>query len=156
MLRMIAHCAAVAAVAGLAAAPVAAAEILRSATAGEERRAAFAGATLRFDLGGPTAAAPHARLGVGQLRYQRDGSGAFASQGGPGLPIAAGFVQGRLNLFVGGEPLSRIERRLNVTGSTTTLLLIGGIAAGAIAVALLVDGDDDGPCPPGVEVCAFD
>ena len=154
--RLIAHCAAVAAVAGLAASPAAAAEDLRSATTGEQHRAAFAGATLRFDLGGPSAAAPQARLGVGLMRYRRDGSGALANQGGPDLPIATGFVQGRPNLLVGGQPLSRIERRLNVTGSTTTLLLIGGIAAGAIAVALLVHGDDDGPCPPGVEVCAFD
>jgi hypothetical protein len=155
MSKSIAHVAAVAA-AILAAAPAAAADDLRSAAVGQQHRAAFVGATVRLDLDGPAAAVPQGRLGVGLMRYQRDGRGAFVSDGGPGLPLAAGLAEGRLSLFVGGEPLSRIERRLNAAGSTRTLLIIGGIAAGAIAVALLVGGDDSGPCPPGVEVCIAD
>lgn len=122
----------------------------------EQHRAAFAGATLRLELGGRAAKAPEARLGIGFSDYRRDASGFVAASGGPRLPIEAGLAAGRVQLFIGGERLSRLDRRLGAAGSTKkTLLVVGGIALGAAAAVLLLDGDgDDNPCPPGVEVCA--
>lgn len=123
----------------------------------EQRRAAFAGATLRLALDG-RAAAPQARLGIGFSRYGRDGTGALVGRGGPSLPLEAGIGEGRLQFFVGGEPASRIERRLGADGSSTTaLIVVGGLAVGVVAAVLLTRGDEDdrNPCPPGVEVCAF-
>lgn len=122
----------------------------------EQHRAAFAGATLRLTLDGRGRSAPQARLGIGFTQYGRDGSGMLVARGAPRLPLEAGIATGRLQLFVGGEPASRIERRLSANGRTTALFVVGGLAVGALAIVLLASGDDDdGPCPPGVEVCAF-
>lgn len=121
----------------------------------EQHRAAFAGAVLRLEFGGRAARGPEARLGVGFSDYRRDAAEFVTASGGPRLPVEAGLANGRLELFLGREPLSRLDRRLGAAGSTTkTLLAVGGIAVGAAAAVLLLDGDgDDGPCPPGVEVC---
>jgi hypothetical protein len=124
----------------------------------EPHRAAFAGAVLRLELGGRRARAPEARLGIGFNDYRRDPAGFLAASGGPRLPLEAGLAGGRLQWFVGGERASQLDRRLGASGSTRkTLFVVGGIAVGAAAAFLLLDGDgdgDDGPCPPGVEVCA--
>lgn len=141
-----------AAVIAMAASPAAAAEDPRFGGTAERHRAAFAGATFRLPLGGPAAAAPEARLGIGFADYSRDGTGALVG-GGHALPLQAGMSDGRLRLFVGGERLSRLERRLGVTDGETALLAAGGLAAGVLAVVLLSGGGEDGPCPPGVEVC---
>ena len=122
----------------------------------EQHRAAFAGATLRLTLDGRGRTAPQARLGIGFTQYGRDGSGALVARGAPRLPLEAGIATGRLQFYVGGEPASRIERRLAADGTTTALFVVGGLAVGALAIVLLAsEDDDDGPCPPGVEVCAF-
>ena len=133
--------------------PAAAAEDISGGV--ERHRAAFAGATLRLELGGRAAKAPEARLGIGFSAYQRDAAGFVTSRGGPILPIEAGLRQGRVTLFVGGERFSGLERRLGAAGSTkTVLLVVGGLALAAGAAILLLDKDEeDGPCPPGVEVC---
>ena len=154
-MKRFAFFAAGAAAATLASGPAAAAEDVRTHSGLEQHRAAFAGATVRVDLGGRAAKTPQARLGIGFSPYQRDAVGFPVRSGGPTLPIAAGLASGRVQLFVGRERLSRLERRLGASGSRTTLLVIGGLAVGAAAAVLLLDGDDnDGPCPPGVEVCA--
>jgi hypothetical protein len=146
-------CAACAA-AALAWAPAAARDV--QARDGVERhRAAFAGAVLRLELGGRRAKAPQARLGIGFSDYRRDPAGFLAISGGPRLPLEAGLAGGRLQWFVGGERASQLDRRLGAGSTKKTLLVVGGIAVGAAAAFLLLDGDgDDGPCPPGVEVCA--
>lgn len=122
----------------------------------ERHRAAFAGASLRLELGGPRAKAPAARLGIGYSDYRRDATGFVVSRGGPTLPVEAGLADGRVQLFIGRERFSGLDRRLGAAGSTKkTLFVLGGIAVGAAAALLLLDGDDDdNPCPPGVEVCA--
>lgn len=104
-------------------------------------------------------AAPEASLGVGMLRERRDAAGGYLGTKFSPLTFAVGTRDGRAELFVAGEPLSRAQPRLRVAGESGPLLLLGGIAAGAVAIVLLT-GDDDadengGPCPPGVEVCAF-
>lgn len=148
-------CAACVAAATLAPDRAAAAEDFRARGGLEQHRAAFAGATLRLELGGRAAAAPEARLGIGFSPYQRDSAGFVARSGGPSLPLEAGLADGRLHVFVGGERLSRLEHRLGAAGaSRTTLFLLGGLAVAAAAGVLLLGGDDDdNPCPPGVEVC---
>ena len=122
----------------------------------EQHRAAFAGATVRIPLGGRSAPVPEARLGVGFSHYRLDGSGFLVSRDGPALPIATGFSGGRFDLFVAGRSLAELQREHRLgAGSSTVVLVIGALAAGAAAVVLLTDDDsEDGPCPPGVEVCA--
>ena len=152
-----------AAVAALVAAtPASAAEDYRRLDDSELRRVAFAGATVRLELGGRASARPEARLGLGLVDYRRGRSGADAGRAPPALSIAAGLEGGRLEFLAAGERLSQVQRRLGLAGSgSTALLLVGGLAAGALAVVLLTDGGDDdddnigNPCPPGVEVCAF-
>lgn len=148
-------CAACVAAATLACGPASAQDV--QARDGVERhRAAFAGATVRLELGGPRVRrAPQARLGIGFSDYRRDSAGFISPGGGPRLPLQAGLADGRVQWFVGGERASRLDRRLGAGSTKKTLLVIGGIAVGAAAALLLLDGDgDDGPCPPGVEVCA--
>ena len=122
----------------------------------EQHRAAFAGATVRLSLGGRSAPVPEVRLGVGFSQYRRDGGDFLVSRDGPTLPIATGLSGGHLDLFVGGRSLAGLEREYRLgAGSSTVVLVIGALAAGAAAVVLLTDeGSEDGPCPPGVEVCA--
>jgi hypothetical protein len=122
----------------------------------EQQRAAFAGAVLRLGLDGRGMPAPSARLGIGFTRYDRSSGGAWIGRSGAALPLEAGLSGGRPELFVAGQRLAQIERRLDAAGSNTAaLLVIGALAAGGAALVLLSDGDDDNPCPPGVEVCAF-
>ena len=144
------------AAAALASTSAAATERDRLAGGLEQHQAAFAGATLRLSFGGRSTAAPELRLGIGFSQHRRDAAGFVVSRGGPWLPLQAGMRNGRLELFVGGEPLAEIERRLGADGSgTRTAIIVGGVAIGAAAAILLLDGggDDNNPCPPGVEVC---
>src|SRR5687767_9194574 len=76
--------------------PAAAADDLRTPMTGEAR-AAFAGATVRLALGTPGRQVPQARLGIGFMRYGRDGAGPLVSRGGAALPLAAGLDGGRLS-----------------------------------------------------------
>jgi len=155
MMRQIAL-SSVLAVAAVMSAPASAAELPRTIDHSEQRQAAFAGAAVRLEFGGRTAAAPEARLGIGFSRYQRGGPGAFTSRTGPQLPLEIGLFEGRPTFFVGGERASRMNQRLGFGNSTTPLLLVGGLAVGVLAVVLISGDDDDAnTCPPGVEVCAF-
>lgn len=127
-------------------------------TAGtESNRSAFAGATMRLELGGARRAAPEARLGIGLHHAQRSASGAWLGSRVSPLALAVGVADRRLELFSGGVTLPQAKRRLGMAGDSTPWLVAGGVAAGVLAIVLLTgdDEDDDGPCPPGVEVCAF-
>jgi hypothetical protein len=140
----------------LNAAPAVAADDMR-AQSFVVHRAAVVGGVVRLDLGARSRSAPEARMGIGMTQYQRDGTGALVSLDGPRMPVTAGLAGGRLQLFVGGETLPELERRMRLTGGSAPLLILGGVAVGVLAVVLLTGDDDeaDGPCPPGVEVCAF-
>lgn len=119
----------------------------------DRQTGAFAGGTLRLDFGARRS--PTARLGIGFEHSYRDATGAVARRVQP-PGIELGLRGGRPELFVSGHSVRDVERRLGAAGSTGTLLVIGGLAVGAAAVVVLTSGDDenDGPCPPGVEVCA--
>jgi len=122
----------------------------------EQNRAAFAGATVRVELGGRSAAAPEARLGLGLLQDRRNPASGIVSRTVSRMPIAIGAADGRLQFFSGGEQLSKSQARLGLSGESTALLVAGGIAAGVLVVLLLAKKDDEdkrSPCPPGVEVC---
>ncbi len=138
--------------------PALAAESYRWTAGSEQHRSTFVGATVRVGLGQRKAPAAQARLGIGFVQDRRDSAGEYAGRSITGMPLALGVADRRLQLFAGGVKLSQSQKRLGLTGETTALLAIGGIAAGVIAVILLTGDDDDddaNPCPPGVEVCAF-
>ena len=143
----------------LAGAAPASAQDVNRAAGFHSAPSAFAGATLRLELGASRKAAPEARLGVGIARERRDAAGGYLGTKVSPLTFALGAEDGRAGFFAGNEPLSRTRSRLGMAEGSSPLLLLGGIAAGAVAIVLLTGGDgedeDDGPCPPGVEVCAF-
>ncbi|MFN3389149.1 MAG: hypothetical protein ACK40O_09455 [Allosphingosinicella sp.] len=120
-------------------------------------RSAFAGATIRLELGGARRAAPEARLGIGLHHTQRSASGAWLGSQVSPLALSFGVADRRLEFFPGGAALPQAKRRLGLAGESTPWLVAGGVAAGVLAIVLLTGDDDekDGPCPPGVEVCAF-
>jgi hypothetical protein len=138
--------------------PAWAAEDYRWISGAEQHRPAFAGATLRMELGGRQALAPEARLGIGFLQERRGSTGGYAGRTVSHLPIALGVADGRLQLSTGDERLTKSRERLGLAGDSTVLIVAGGVAAALVAVLLLTNRDDKtatGPCPPGVEVCAF-
>ena len=137
--------------------PAIAADDLRTPITGETR-AAFAGATFRLALGGTGRQAPQARLGIGMIRYGRDGAGPLVSRDGAALPLAAGLDGGRLSFRAGGAALGPGQNRMGLSRTTTIVLVVGGlVAAGAVTALVLLDNDTNAvplnPCPPGVEVC---
>ncbi|MDP8993940.1 MAG: hypothetical protein M3N07_02995 [Pseudomonadota bacterium] len=137
----------------LSASPALAADAAQLQPGLERHSGAFVGATLRFDFG--RRSAPAARLGIGFAHSYSDPAGAVVARS-QASALEIGLSSGRPELFVGGARVRDLERRLGATGSTTTLLVLGGLAVGAAALVMLSDDEDerDGPCPPGVEVCA--
>lgn len=135
----------------LAASP-AAADPLHGA-AFDRQTGAFAGGTLRLQFGPSASRAPAARLNLGFEHSYRDASGAVTRRvQPPGLEL--GLRGGRPELFVSGQSLRDVERRLGA-GPGAAILVIGGVALGGAAVAMLGSGGGErpSPCPPGVEVC---
>ena len=119
----------------------------------DRQTGAFAGGTLRCQFGPSSSRAAAARLGLGFEHSYRDASGGVTRRvRPPGLEL--GLRGGRPELFVSGQSVRDVERRLGA-GPGAAMLVNGGLALGGAAVVMLSSGDDErpNPCPPGVEVC---
>lgn len=138
-------CAAAAAL--VAAQPLAAAELVDGNRI-EQRSGAFAGATFTLPLGGGSERSSRARLGFGVSRVQlRSASVARVDRiQTPGLELA--LAGGKPRLMIGGGSARAAQTKLGMSGSTTTLLVVAGIAVAVFGIIQLTgDDDDDGPCP---------
>ena len=136
-----------AAAAALAVQPAVAADLETAAAVGE-RRGSFAGATLRVPLDGGASRAARPRLAIGFSRvYERvDSTGRIERSVTPGLEL--GLDSGRPMLLVAGRNPATARQRLGIGGTTTTLLVVAGLAVAAFAIAELTDDEgEDGPCP---------
>lgn len=139
----------VAAAALVAPQPVAAADLLDTSRA-EHRVGAFAGATLTLGLDGSRERPAPARLGLGisRIRLSSAWPGRVDRTQSPGLELA--LAGGGPKLTIAGQEADAAQRRLGMNSTTTTLLILGGLAVAAFAIVELTgddDGDDDGPCP---------
>lgn len=139
-------CAAVA-VALVAAQPAAAADLYDGHRV-EQRSGAFAGATLRVRLDRSRERTSPARLALGISRIQlRSASPARIDRTQmPGVELA--LARGAPRLLIGGETPEAAQRRLGMSGTATSLLVVAGLAVAVFAIVELSgDDDDDGPCP---------
>jgi len=136
----------VAAAALAAAQPVAAAGLYDGHRI-DQRSGAFAGATLRVSLDRTRERISPARLGFGVSRiHLRSDSPARTDRiQTPGVELT--LAASRPRLLIGGERPDAVQRRLGMSSTATTLLVVGGLAVAAIAIVQLTDGNDDGPCP---------
>ena len=138
----------VAAVALVAAQPLAAAELVEGNRI-EQRSGAFAGATFTLRLGGKSERSSPARLGFGVSRVQlRSASVARVDRiQTPGLELA--LAGGKPRLMIGGESARAAKTRLGMSSTTTTLLVAAGVAVALFGIMELTgdDDDEDGPCP---------
>ena len=121
------------AIALLGAQPCAAADDLRELSRQETRTSAFAGGTIRLNLGaGHWATRPEARLNAGFARINRDSrAGAGPQMLVGGLALGQG-KKGGPALFVGGSDVTELKQRLGM--STMGAIALG---AGLTLVALL-------------------
>lgn len=135
--------------------PCLAADDFREASRLERRSGAFAGATLRVLMGDSprTAPAAHFGLGVSQFHEWTGSTGAAKRVQTPGVEVRLSST-GKPVLMVGGQNTASMKQRLGLASSTGTILLVvGGIAAAALAVTLLSGSGDpcadeifEGPC----------
>lgn len=135
-----------AALAAVAAQPAAAAELFVENRV-EQRSGAFAGATLTLGLDGSRHRPARARLGLGIGRIDYSASRSRVDRSlTPGVGLA--LDGGRPHLLVGGSSLKEARTRLGLSDTTTTLLVLGGVAVAVVGVMALSDDDNDaGPCP---------
>jgi hypothetical protein len=138
------HAAAALAVLLLAAQPCAAADDLRDThTAGARRTAPFAGIGLSLPLAGSGKAKPSARL---QFTAARPAGGTFGRPAAAGLELGLARA-GKPALYLGGRPAEDIGRRLNVGGSTGTVLIVVGGLVVLVLIAAAVAGAQPTPGP---------
>ena len=101
----------------------------------------FAGATFRLALDG-SQARPVARLG---LTSYRASAASFRQIGQGGLQIGL-TRRGWTQLSIAGQPVDQLEQRMQLNGSSRTLLIVGGVVVVAAAVLLVTADDNDTRC----------
>lgn len=98
----------------------------------EQRRGGFAGVNLKLPFGVREKAS--ARLQLAPVYQDRDAmGGTLRSSIGPGLELGL-RREGQLAYFVAGRDIAAERERLNMSGSTTTWIIIGGVVVLAIIV----------------------
>ncbi|HEX8379929.1 MAG TPA: hypothetical protein VF619_05205 [Allosphingosinicella sp.] len=144
------HAAAALAVMLLAAQPCLAADDLRDTSSTQRRSAPFAGAGLSLPIGGPAKARPSARL---QFTAARPAGGAFGRSGAaPGLELGLAGA-GKPMLYIGGRSTADLGRRMNLSGSRSTVLIVVG---GLVVLVLIAAAVADAQPTPGPDEDAFD
>lgn len=112
---------------------------------GERSISGFAGANIRLPLGGKDAAKPSARLQITTVHSFGDPHSAAPARSYrlPGLEL--GLAAKKPALFMMGQDVAKLqEQKLGIDRSTKTLLIVGGLAAVALAVYLITT--DCGTC----------
>jgi hypothetical protein len=117
--------------------PCLAAQDIGSADPSRAGVAAFAGGSIKLPLGGGAKARPVARLRLGTMRS----AGPRAEFGQGGLELGLG-AKGAPQIFIGGQSSAEVKRRLGVSGSTHTAVVVV-FAVALIAVSALVLSDLD-------------
>jgi hypothetical protein len=138
--------AAAAALLALAAQPCAAAGDPRDMGATVTRTGAFAGATVRLDLSGRSAAKPSARLQLGMTQTHENSVSPALSRTTRGAVLELGASdRGAPVLFVGGQKMKDLKTRAGLQSSTGTILVVlGAVAAAAVLLTVVAaDGDDE-------------
>ncbi|HEV2078670.1 MAG TPA: hypothetical protein VGR19_02070 [Allosphingosinicella sp.] len=146
--------AAAAAIFMLSAQPCVAAQGLRDfgagqLDAGERRTAGFAGMNVRVPLGHRAGAKPAARLQLGVTHSYRNPHFATPAQSVRLASFELGASRsGKPTLFMGGQEIGEVQKKLGVGGSTGTALLIaGGVGLVALVVLLAAKSDlEDDSC----------
>ena len=139
-----------AAAALIAAQPLAAADLFDGNRV-QPRSGAFAGATLTIGLDGSRErpSPPRLRLGVSRVQLRGASPARVDRIQTPGVELT--LAAGEPRLLIGGEPPASAQKRLGMSRTTTTLLVLGGLALGAFAILELTGGGDndenEGPCP---------
>jgi hypothetical protein len=136
----------------LAASPCLAADDIRDAGSGGLAVGAFAGGSVRLPFGGRDAGKPSPRLQLTTIHYQADRQSSFV-RGHRSAGLELGVADGRKPaLFMMGQDVSQMKRRLGFGGGSTALYIIGGVAISVAAAVLLLDGDGSNaepqPAPP--------
>jgi hypothetical protein len=116
----------------------------------ERRPAAFAGLNFKAPIGDAKASRPTARLQLTTSYDFRDSrNGAVETVKSPGLEFGMG-KKGKPTLFLNGQDSAQIRERMNAGGSTTTWVIVGGVAVLALVVlAAYASASSDllGDCP---------
>lgn len=131
----------------LCAQPAVAAQDHRQFQYDETRRAAFAGATVRLEMG-PAARPPATRLQLG-LRSLSSGRQSEAGPKFTHVPLFELGVAGRDsgNLFIAGQSTTTVEKRLGLNGdawTTASVVLTVALLAVGVLVITSLDGLDSG------------
>jgi hypothetical protein len=133
-----------------AAQPCLAAEDLRMGGETRGRASGFVGLSAQLSFGQRARQAPTARFvaGLATSRIDAQSGRSLGFQAPRGLELGLDR-RGRLQPFVGGLSTADVENRLGVRGSTgKTLLIVGGIAAAAVAGFLIFGDSGSDACIP--------
>jgi hypothetical protein len=132
----------------LAVQPCAAADDFRDFNPTHRRTSAFAGMNVRLPLDRGTPAKPSARLQLTSAYSSMDArTGAVQTFKAQGLELGAG-LKGKPALFLNGQNTAEMKQKLQVKGSTGTILLVAGgillvlVLVAAASVPPQVDFDD--------------
>lgn len=122
--------------------PLAAADLSYGSGSQDRRVAAFAGANVRIPLGAKAGAKLSARLQLTTVHSYQDRYSAAPARTyrSPGLEL--GLSAKKPAIFMMGQDVAKMQQKLGIGGSTSTLLIVGGVAIAALAVYLITDECD--------------
>jgi hypothetical protein len=123
---------------------------------GERRSGATAGAYLEIPFGGSRSGKPGAGL---QLKMTHDYRDAVA-QTAPVLQAKALDLRlvgdKEITLYLAGAPITGEQAKPRLAGGEIIgLAVVAAAVVGTVILLRAFKEDDESPCPPGVEVCAF-
>jgi hypothetical protein len=134
MMASIKHAAALMAAGIIALQPCAAAEDFRAFSATHRQTSAFAGVNVRLPLDSGARVKPSARLQLTSAYYAMDArTGAVQTLKSPGLELGTG-AKGRPTFYLNGQNTAEMKQKLELGGSTGTILLVAGAALVVLVV----------------------
>jgi hypothetical protein len=129
----------------LVAQPILASELHDGQT--QRQSSAFAGLNIRLPLGEAGKAQPSARLQLTTSNTLRDErTGASHTFRAKGLEIG-GSKGGKPILYLNGQSAADMQKKLNLGGTGTTLLIVGGVVLVLVVVAVATASPGPGACP---------
>ncbi len=108
---------------------------------------AFAGLNVRMELGQARKAKPTARLQFTTSHTFRDErSGATQTFRAQGLEIGS-TKGGKPTFYLNGQSTADMQKKHNIGGTGTTLLIVGGVLLVLVVAAVAASGPGPGECP---------